>query len=95
MADSRRTVKSNDRIPKTIDRAMDKENPSNGHVEPGVSIRMGPVEAMDVDQPVTNGNINGKRKSRGSLTNGKSYRDASSSDEEDEKPLVRVIIGPF
>jgi len=71
---------------------MDKETPSNGHVEPGVSIRMGPIEEMDVDTPVTNGNANGKRKARSSLTN--TYKEASSS-EEDDKPLVRSIIGPF
>jgi DNA topoisomerase-1 len=64
---------------------MDVDTPSSDHVEPGVSIRMGP---MEVDPPETNGNVNGKRKSRGSLPNGKSYKDASSS-EEDDKPLVR------
>jgi DNA topoisomerase-1 len=65
---------------------MDKQVPSNGHVEPGISIRMGPVDNMDVDAPETNGS--GKRKSRTSITNGKSYKENSSS-EEDEKPLVR------
>jgi DNA topoisomerase-1 len=73
---------------------MDKVNPSNGTVDPGVSIRMGPVEEMDIDEPVTNGNANGKRKSRGSLTNGRSYKEASSSDDDD-KPLVRSLAGPF
>jgi DNA topoisomerase-1 len=67
---------------------MDKVNPSNGTVDPGVSIRMGPVEEMDIDEPVTNGNANGKRKSRGSLTNGRSYKEASSSDDDD-KPLSK------
>lgn len=70
---------------------MDKQVPSNGHVEPGISIRMGPVDDMDVDAPATNANVNGangKRKARGSLNNGKTYKDASSS-EEDDKPLVR------
>jgi DNA topoisomerase-1 len=68
---------------------MDKRNPSNGHVEPGISIRMGPVEDMDVDSPaVGNGHLNGKRKSRGSTTNGKTYKEASSS-SDDDKPLVR------
>jgi len=78
---------SNDTISKAEDKAMDKEVPSNGHVEPGISIRMGPVDAMDVDEPATNGNANGKRKARSSITNGKSYKDNSSS-EEDDKPLV-------
>lgn len=90
----RAAVKSNDRISKSDDRAMAEGTPSNGHVEPGISIRMGPVEDMDIDQPVTNGNANGKRKSRGSLTNGKSYREASSS-EEDDKPLVRSMSGSY
>lgn len=64
---------------------MNFNNASNGTV-PGVSIRMGPVEEMDVDEPATNGAANGKRKSRSSI-NGKSYKDASSS--EDDIPLVR------
>ncbi|KAF2464040.1 uncharacterized protein BDR25DRAFT_99044 [Lindgomyces ingoldianus] len=81
-------VKSQDRISKKTDRALDKQIPSNGHVEPGISIRMGPVEDMDIDAPLTNGNVNGKRKSRGSIANGKSYKDASSSDEDD-KPLSK------
>lgn len=65
---------------------MDAEIPSNGHVEPGISIRMGPVDDRDVDAPATNGNANGKRKARNSVTNGKSYKDASGS--EHDKPLV-------
>ncbi|KAF2736602.1 hypothetical protein EJ04DRAFT_510908 [Polyplosphaeria fusca] len=82
-------VKSQEHISKNVDRAMDKQIPSNGHVQPGVSIRMGPVEDMDIDDaPATNGNVNGKRKSRGSLANGKSYKDASSSDDDD-KPLSK------
>jgi hypothetical protein len=90
MADHSSTVAlSNDRISKDEDKAMDKQVPSNGHVEPGISIRMGPVDdKMDVDEPATNGNANAKRKARSSITNGKSYKDASSS-EDDDKPLVR------
>lgn len=79
-------AKSNEEITKEEDKKMDAEVPSNGHVEPGISIRMGPVaddDKMDVDAPETNG----KRKSRSSVTNGKSYKDASSS-EDDDKPLV-------
>ena len=73
---------------------MDKEIPSNGHLDPGISIRMGPVEDMDVDneRPVANGAANGKRKSRGSLQ--KSYKEATSSDEDDE-PLVRLESTPL
>ncbi|KAL5410313.1 hypothetical protein PMIN03_005492 [Paraphaeosphaeria minitans] len=78
-------AKSEDRIPKDVDRKLDKEFPSNGHVEPGVSVRMGPIEPMDVDPAATNGTVNGKRKARNSITNGKSYKEASS--DEDDKPL--------
>lgn len=85
------TAISNERISKNEDKAMDKQVPSNGHVEPGISIRMGPVDDMDVDSPATNGAANGKRKARSSITNGKSYKDASSSGEDD-KPLVRPSI---
>jgi DNA topoisomerase-1 len=81
------TAKSNERVPNDGDQKVN-DAPSNGHVEPGISIRMGPVDdSMDVDAPETNGNANGKRKARSSITNGKSYKDASSS-EEDDKPLV-------
>lgn len=88
-----RTVKSNEQITKEEDKKMDAETPSNGHIEPGISIRMGPVhnDKMDIDAPETNGNAGGKRKSRSSITNGKSYKDASSS-EEDAKPLVRFSM---
>ncbi|KAF2118394.1 hypothetical protein BDV96DRAFT_643641 [Lophiotrema nucula] len=86
---TRRTVKSQDRIPKAVDRAMDKQLPSNGHIEPGISVRMGPVEKLDGDAPLTNGNNNGKRKSRGSFPNGKTYKDNSTSGEEDDIPLSK------
>ncbi|KAI4662036.1 uncharacterized protein J4E78_004827 [Alternaria triticimaculans] len=81
-------AKSNEQITKEEDRKMDAQVPSNGHVEPGISIRMGPVaddDKMDIDAPETNG-ANGKRKSRSSVTNSKSYKDVSSS-EDDDKPL--------
>ena len=59
------------------------EKKTNGHVAPGVSVRMGPVEdQMDVDKPA-NGT---KRKT--SMTNGKTYKEASESD--DDAPLVRL-----
>lgn len=81
---------SKDVISKDEDKAMDKQVPSNGHVEPGISIRMGPVDdKMDIDEPAANGNANAKRKARSSITNGKSYKDVSSS-EDDDKPLVCV-----
>lgn len=68
---------------------MDRANPSNGHLDAGISIRNGPVvEDMDVDEqaPATNGASNGKRKSRGSIQ--KKYKEETSSEDEDV-PLVR------
>lgn len=90
-ADPYPAAASQDRIPKELDKKLDKELPSNGHVEPGVSIRMGPVDEMDVDSPATNGAVNGKRKARSSITNGKTYKEESS--DEDDKPLVRRALG--
>lgn len=80
-------VKSKDVIRKSVD-SMDKDELSSTSINPGYSIRNGPVEEMDVDTPAVNGDTNGKRKSRASMTNGKSYKEDSSSDEDD-KPLVR------
>ncbi|KAH6637951.1 DNA topoisomerase 1 [Boeremia exigua] len=77
---------SSETIPKSVDKAMDKQLPANGHVEPGISIRMGPVDAMDVDAP--NGTANGKRKSRGSIPTA-SYKDRSGSEDDDDKPLSK------
>lgn len=68
---------------------MDKQNPaSDDAVKPGISMAFGPADDnMDVDQPATNGaSANGKRKA--SMTNGKTYKDASES-ESDDAPLVR------
>lgn len=65
---------------------MDDQFPSNGRVEPGVSLRNGPIEELDA--PETNGSAAGKRKSRTSLGKSVSYAEVGSS-EEDEKPLVR------
>ena len=74
---------------------MDRAIPSNGHLQPGLSIRNGPLEEMEIDDDdrppngEVNGQVKGKRKSRQSLTNGKSYKEASSGSEDDAKPLVR------
>lgn len=68
---------------------MDNEaSASNGAVKPGISMAFGPADDnMDIDRPATNGaSANGKRKA--SMTNGKSYKDASES-ESDDAPLVR------
>ena len=76
-------------IPESVDKAMDKANPPAVHGAPGISIRNGPVDEMDIDEPVANGNANGKRKARNSMGNGKSYKEESEEDDEEGMPLVR------
>ena len=82
--------KSKETIPKSLDKALDKANPAAKNAAPGISIRNGPVDMMDVDPPHMNG-TNGKRKARNSTGVGKTYKEASDSEEEDEKPLVRLL----
>jgi DNA topoisomerase-1 len=80
-------AKSSATIPKAIDTAMDKEISAG---DSGISMAFGPADDnMDIDKPATNGaSANGKRKA--SMTNGKSYKDASES-ESDDAPLVREL----
>lgn len=67
----------------------DSSPATNGHVDPGISIRFGPVEDKDVKMEDGEDALGaGKRKSRTSLGEKKSYAEAESS-EEDE-PLVRL-----
>ena len=93
-----KTAKSMDTIPKSVDKAMGKPSAKNDHVKPGISVRYGPVDDMDVDGPATNGASNGtlnaKRKSRSSIGNSKSYKEASS-ESEDDRPLVRPVENTF
>ncbi|KAL8704560.1 MAG: hypothetical protein Q9201_002295 [Fulgogasparrea decipioides] len=77
--------KSRDTIPKSLDKAMDPANKPAKHAAPGISIRNGPVEDMDMDGKPT---ANGKRKARTNLSNGVSHKDASD-DSEDTKPLSK------
>ncbi|KAL8730773.1 MAG: hypothetical protein Q9166_003843 [cf. Caloplaca sp. 2 TL-2023] len=77
--------KSKDIIPKSLDKAMDAANKPIKHAAPGISIRNGPVENMEIDEQPE---ANGKRKARASMSNGVSYKD-SSDDSEDEKPLSK------
>lgn len=76
-------------IPKSLDKAMDKASPPATNTAPGISIRNGPMDEMEVDGPEVNGHISTKRKARASVGNSKSYKEASDEDNEDEKPLVR------
>lgn len=80
--------KSKNIIPESVDKSMDKANPPVANGAPGISIRNGPVDVMDVDEPKTNGHASAKRKSRGSLGNGKTYKEASDEDEGDKEPMV-------
>lgn len=65
---------------------------TNGHVDPGYSIRFGPVQDGDVEMEGvgTDGRGASKRKSRASVDKKKSYAELESS-EEDE-PLVRHFL---
>lgn len=64
------------------------KSPTNGHALPGVSVRMGPIEEdeMDIDKPANGINGSNGTKRKTSMPNGKSYKDAS--DSEDDLPLV-------
>ena len=84
---------SKDIVAKKVDQAMDKTLPPSSDIQPGISIRNGPIqeiEMADANGVETNGDTT-KRKSRGTMHR-PSYAEAESS-EEDDKPLVghRVI----
>jgi DNA topoisomerase I len=81
--------KSAERVSKSLDKPSSRTKGSKDNVQPGISLRFGPVDDMDVDDngPQTNGLANGKRKSRASVGTSKTYKEASS-ESEDDKPLV-------
>ncbi|GAB7341568.1 hypothetical protein MBLNU457_7779t1 [Dothideomycetes sp. NU457] len=64
-----------------VDHEMDDAAPSNGHVEPGISMRNGPVEEEATGGAVK---VNGTSKRKASM--GKSYK-AAASDSDDDVPL--------
>ena len=74
---------SSSTIPASLDKQMDKQTPSNGHVMPGVSIRNGPM-TEDTTMLDVNG-ASAKRKARESMAR-PNYAESESSD--DDKPLV-------
>ena len=80
--------RSEDIISKSVDKAMDKANPSTTKGAPGISIRYGPMDEMDVDGHEVNGHASTKRKARTSTDQAKSYKEASDESDEDEAPLV-------
>ncbi|KAJ5573425.1 uncharacterized protein N7459_007852 [Penicillium hispanicum] len=73
-------------------KANSKSSPAvaNGDLDPGVSIRFGPVQDKDVEMKDADGEVRGpsKRKSRTSIDQPKSYAESESSEEEDE-PLSK------
>jgi DNA topoisomerase-1 len=73
---------------------MNGASKTNGHVDPGVSIRFGPVQNDGDTEMKDADGVNGvnKRKARTSVGNAKSYAEPESS-EEDE-PLVRLALAP-
>ena len=75
------SVKSKESVSKAEDSEAGKT--LNDTMDPGVSMRMGPVQDMEVDSPAVNG-VNGKRKSR---ANGNTYKEATSSEEDEDAPL--------
>ena len=84
--------KSNEVISKSLDNAMDKANPPAQNGAAGISIRNGPVDEMEIDNHQVNGNT-GKRKARSSMANGKTYKEQSDEEEdEDDVPLVRLKV---
>lgn len=64
---------------------------TNGSVDPGVSIRFGPVQDKDVDMEDVDAHGVSKRKSRASIDKKKTYAEPESSDDDDQ-PLVRSAI---
>jgi hypothetical protein len=72
---------SSAKIPASLDKQMDKSQPTNGEIQPGISISHGPVKE-DTEMQDLNGTGAQKRK-----VSRPSYADAESSD--DDLPIVR------
>lgn len=71
---------------------MEDATDTNGHVDPGISIRFGPVKSEDTEMDDAGSDaLAGKRKSRASVDQKKSYAELESSEEEDQ-PLVRHAL---
>jgi DNA topoisomerase-1 len=62
----------------------------SSQLDPGVSIRFGPVQDKDVEMKDAEGGAS-KRKGRTSVSHRKSYAESESSDEDDQ-PLVRHTL---
>ncbi|KXT08883.1 hypothetical protein AC579_4678 [Pseudocercospora musae] len=80
----------------TVSKADEAMDTSTDNVAPGISLANGPIEAMDIDiKPTTNGvtkratnGTSSGTKRKASLPNG-NYKDASSSEDEDDVPLKK------
>ncbi|TVY60722.1 DNA topoisomerase [Lachnellula suecica] len=75
-------------LDKAQDKAMEKAGSKAKNVAVGISVRNGPVDEMDIDEPLTNGNA--KRKSRGSTSKAVNYNDSPEGEsDEDAVPLAK------
>jgi DNA topoisomerase I len=63
---------------------------TNGDLDPGMSVRFGPVQDKDVEMKDADAHALSKRKSRASIDKKKSYAEPESS--EDDQPLVRYSM---
>ena len=78
---------SSAKIPPSLDKRMDKTLPANGPIQPGISMRNGPVKE-DTEMKEVNGTAaSAKRKA-----SRPSYAEEESSD--DDKPIVRSGFPP-
>ena len=75
---------------------MEDATEANGSVEPGVSLRFGPVKSEDVEMGDADADANAsgpnKRKSRASAGQNISYAESDGSGGEEDKPLVRFAL---
>jgi DNA topoisomerase-1 len=70
--------------------SSNKSPATNGDLDPGLSVRFGPVRDKDVAMKDADAPALSKRKSRASIDNKKSYAEPESS--EDDQPLVRYTL---
>ncbi|OQE93624.1 hypothetical protein PENNAL_c0005G02774 [Penicillium nalgiovense] len=76
-------VKVSPKSPEAV-KMEDSSPATNGHVDPGISVRFGPVEDNDVKMEDGEDALGaGKRKSRTSVGEKKSYAEAESSEEDE------------
>jgi len=76
-----------------MDKAVEKDG-AKANVPVGISVRNGPIadDAMDVDEPLKNGNA--KRKSRGSTSKAVNYNVDGTEGESDDDAIPLVCADP-